>query len=124
MKLTRILTVLAVALPLLAPSGARAEAIEIGGGVVTRLEATYMPGGFNFSITSGDKDGRCPPGRWLQYEDGNAEKVKAAYATILAAYLSGRPVYAFYDLADVNGGSCATFKDPTQCCLVRFIGVQ
>jgi hypothetical protein len=85
-------------------------------GHVTFIEASYMPNLIRFQIDSADFHcgGPGPGGNPNLYWDntsgaGTADNIKAVYATLIAAYLSGRKVYPVWDEATVDArgaGNC------------------
>jgi hypothetical protein len=74
-----------------------------------------MPAYFIFKTSSGG-DSTCPTGFYLQYSSTDPEKVKAAYAIVVAGFLSQARTYIVYDAATAHNG-------PPNTCLVSFIGL-
>ena len=74
-----------------------------------------MPAYFIFKTSNGG-DTTCPKGSYLEFSSTDPEKVKAAYATIMAGFLSQSQTYIVYDVATVHDGSPNT-------CLVSFVGL-
>jgi len=90
-----------------AASRVSATPVAIPIGHVTTIEVTYMPTTLRFFLDTGD--GTCPIGTPLLYGDAtSADKVKSAYAAVLAAFLSGKRISAIYDTTNVSSqpGSC------------------
>src|SRR5689334_1726064 len=85
-------------------------------GHVTFIEASYMPQFIRFQIDTADTHcgGSGPGGNPNLYWDstsgnGTTDNIKAVYATLVAAYLSGRKVYPIWDdlTVDARGaGNC------------------
>jgi hypothetical protein len=103
MKLTkfqRLLSIVALMSAALVPT----KALAYDWGVlvpVTSVEASYMPTVVLFSTNVAL--GTCPAGSWIKWESTtNPDGVKAVFALLLAAKITGTPVFAY----GVNAG-CA-----------------
>jgi hypothetical protein len=99
-----------VAIFLCGPASAQTGSVS---GHVVDIAVEWLPGSLLFRLDN--TPAGCPlfaGGYWLQYAPASAEGVKAAYAAILAAEMTGRPV-----LLAVNGVS------PSGMCLVTWLHV-
>ena len=108
---------LAASIMLMHPSAAMAAPTKLPAGRVTFIEVTYLPGVINFKLSKGD--GVCPAGAFLTWQNSNVDNVKSVLSVVLAAKLSGQPLYAWYDPATVHKGMFGT-----NGCLISFIGIE
>jgi len=76
-------------------------AVTFGPGTVTNLEAEFMPGTVAFVNTANStvcsQNGVYPNTAWLWFSSPNTDTNKAVYATVLAAYLSGKQLWVQWD---------------------------
>lgn len=85
---------------------ASASAPQGSTGTVTKIDVSYMPATIVFRLSTGDT--YCPAGKDLSYSAANPDTVKAVYALLLAAQLSGRLLNAMYWTDSVDKGPFGT----------------
>jgi hypothetical protein len=101
-------------------------------GRVTSIDMTSFPDHFNFQVDTGspptpfNAPADCPAGSFLMWHSTNVDTVKAAYAAVLASYLTGKPMGLSFDQSTVKAGlqqinsGCFAAGD---CCLLTRIGL-
>lgn len=82
---------------LIAPSAYAYQTIE---GHVTLLEPTYLPTTVAFSMDAGSSV--CPAGGWLRWSKSSTDNNKAAYATLLSAFTTGKRIRFYINDGDTN----------------------
>jgi hypothetical protein len=92
MNLKRIIAVLALAIPNLAVP----ETYGASYGMVQDVTAENMPNYVAFKLSS--MPSYCQPqnGQYFSFGNGNPDTVKAVYAMVMAAVLSGKSVWVLY----------------------------
>jgi len=83
---------------------------QASGAHVTVLEASYMPSSITFAVDA-SMDSSCPAGAWLTYRvqgpdtASQLENIKAVYAMLLGAKLSGQTL----DIYGNDAGCLVTY---------------
>src|SRR3954471_5361886 len=82
------------AVVLLVSSSATAANVSFSG-QVTSVQSSYMPAFLTFSLKDANTsqplgDATCPASWFFVFKDSSADKIKAMYATLLAATISGK----------------------------------
>lgn len=100
----------ALVIGLLSAMPALAYDWSASGAHVTVLEASYMPSSITFAVDA-SMDASCPAGSWLTYRGqgpdaaSQLENIKAVYAMLLGAKLSGQTL----DLYGNDAGCLVTY---------------
>jgi hypothetical protein len=97
------------AVVLLVSSSATAANVSFSG-EVTSVQSSYMPAFLTFSLKDANTsqplgDATCPASWFFVFKDSSADKIKAMYATLLAATISGKSVTVIYDSAAPSDSS-------------------